>query len=217
VPVVLSYPNSSVSCGFSSLADIIKKQFVNDKNLPYFSHYWTRFAAQKKQQAKNDTLQVTSNIIDRLSSPNKTEQKAHNLTDVYSLIDQQALSESQLKELSLNLESIYEKKHNKPLKDINSTVASILAEGDAEHIQKLHRAIGLSFERQFNKKISTPESEVAQLIQSEQFSKNEFNRLLADFTDIYKQRFNETFYSESNQMLTQIQQLLTDNKESTNR
>jgi len=208
VPVVLSYPNSAISCGFASLADIIKRQFRNNENLPYFSQYWAKNTNQSqplkpitavKLQNKPVTVQVKTEV-----------QKETGLSDIYALLNKQALPEQELKELVVTLESVYEKKHKKPIRDINSTVALILAEGEPEKIQKLHSAIGHSYERQFNKKITSPIDTIIETFTNENLSKAEFNRLMEGFSDIYQQRFDERYFGEGNLLLTKIQTLLTD-------
>ncbi len=208
VPVVLSYPNSSISCGFASLADIIKRQFRNNENLPYFSQYW----------AKNTNQSQPLKPITAVKLPNKpvtvqvkTEvQKEAGLSDIYALLNEQALPEQELKELVVTLESVYEKKHKKPIRDINSTIALILAEGEEEKIQKLHAAIGRSYERQFNKKITSPTDTMIETFTDENLSKAEFNQLMESFSGIYQQRFDERYFGEGNLLLTKIQTLLTD-------
>ncbi len=208
VPVVLSYPNSAISCGFASLADIIKRQFRNNENLPYFSQYWAKNTNQSqplkpitavKLQNKPVTVQVKTEV-----------QKKAGLSDIYALLNEQVLPEQELKELVVTLESVYEKKHKKPIRDINSTVALILAEGEAEKIQKLHSAIGHSYERQFNKKITNPTDTMIETFADENLSKAEFNRLMENFSDIYQQRFDERYFGEGNLLLTKIHTLLTD-------
>lgn len=205
VPVVISYPNSSVSCGFASLADIIKRQFRNEKNLPFFSHYWTLNAQQNKAEVKSTPVVKVA----KASLPAKPA-KDNTLSDVYTLLDQQQLSEQQLKELILTLETIYEKKHKQSLRDLNSLVALILAEGDEQKIKQFYTAIAHSFERQFKNDINKPVENIQNLIKQDDFSKNDFNRLMDDFSAIYQQRFNEKYFAEGNKLLTKIQQLLSD-------
>jgi len=211
--VVLSYPNSSISCGFSSLADIIKRHFRNDKNLPYFSQYWLLLSQQSKTRT-NPASSVGSNTLvsDSETVPSTVTLKKSTLADIYTLIDQQNTSEQQLKELAINLESIYEKKYNKSLKDINNVVALILAGGEAQEIQQLHSAITRSFERQFNRKITDPVVTATDLMNSEQLSKDEFSALMDEFSKTYHRRFNENYFSNGNNLLTQIQQLLSNNE-----
>lgn len=207
IPVVLSYPNASISCGFASLADIIKRQFKNEKNLPYFSHYWSLFAERNKAEPKPETIKIdkAEQLPVNISAENK-------FSGIYRLLEQQTLSEAQLKELVLNLENIYEKKYQAPVKDINSIVAVIIAEGNAEKIKQLHNTIASSYQRQFSENINNPVLMIKELARSEQFSKDEFIELLDQFGEIYQQRFNEKYFSEGNQLLTQIQQLLSNNK-----
>jgi len=197
IPVVLSYPNSSISCGLASLADIIKRQFKNDKNLPYFSQYWALYA-QKNKALENS----------HANTPPQSQQDK--LSTLYTQLDQLALSEPQLKELTLNLENIYEKKYNTPLRNVNSLVAIILAEGNTDKIQQLHQAIAQSYQRQFSKTIDNPISTIQSLVSSDQFSKDEFGQLMRSFENTYQQRFNEKYFSEGNLLLTKIQRLLSD-------
>jgi len=210
VPVVLSYPNSAISCGFASLADIIKRQFRNNENLPYFSQYWAKNTNQPQPLKPLTTVKTQNKPV---TVQLKTEvQKEAGLSDIYALLNEQALPEQELKELVVTLESVYEKKHKKPIRDINSTIALILAEGEEEKIQKLHAAIGHSYERQFNKKITPPTDTMIETFADENLSKAEFNRLMENFSDIYQQRFDERYFGEGNLLLTKIHTLLT-NKE----
>lgn len=102
------------------------------------------------------------------------------------------------------------KKYDKPVRDINSTVALILAEGNKDKIMALHSAIGLSYERQFDKKINLAKEEILQELSDESLSKTEFNRLMESFSEIYHQRFNQRYFGEGNLLLTKIQSLLAD-------
>ena len=208
IPVVLSYPSSSVSCGFASLADIIKNKFRNEEDIHVFSRNWSICAQQNKVAIK----QVTKASYIRVPSVTKdaTEEKNNYLSDVYTLFEQQLLSRQELKEFILTLEAIYEKKYKQSSRDLNSVVALILAEGDEAKIQKLHTAIARSFERQFEKKINNPSEKVQDLMNNDEFSKSDFNRMMESYTAIYQQRFNEKYFAESNMLLTRIQQLLSD-------
>lgn len=208
IPVVLSYPNSSVSCGFASLADIINRQFRNDKKLPYFSRYWTTNAEKSKTHIPSEPDLIPAKPVNEINLIENTESEEP-LSNFYKQIDQQNLSEQEFKELLLTLESIYEKKHKKSLRDVNSIVALLLAEGDAKKIQQLHTVIGQSFERKFDKKINKPTLSMKKLLTNEAFSKEEFNRLMESCTAIYQKRFNEKYFSEGNKLLTQIEKLLS--------
>ena len=211
VPVVISYPDSSVSCGFAALADIIKRQFRNEKNLPYFSRYWALNAQQNKIEIKSPLLVEVDKVeVDKANLPAK-QLKANSLSDVYTLLDQQQLSEQQLKELILTLETIYEKKHKQSLRDPDSLVALILAEDDEQAVKQFYTEIAHGFKRQFKKNINNPVNNIQNLLRQDRFSKSDFNRLMDRFSDIYQQRFNEQYFAEGNKLLTRIQQLLSDN------
>lgn len=46
LPVVISDPNSALSCGFASLADVLKIKLKNNGDCHYFSHFWQLQAQQ---------------------------------------------------------------------------------------------------------------------------------------------------------------------------
>ncbi|MCF6250041.1 MAG: hypothetical protein L3J75_02050 [Methylococcaceae bacterium] len=62
----------------------------------------------------------------------------------------------------------------------------ILAEGDEAKIQKLHTAIAQSFERQFEKKLIIRVKKVQDLMNNDEFSKSDFNRMMENYTAIYQ-------------------------------
>ena len=204
IPVVLSYPNSSISCGIFSLADIIKKQFRNVNNLPSFSQFW----ANNDQKIKVLANKVNTQPL--VVTPETTEPNDNFLADFYSLIEQQEISEQQFKELALTIESIYEKRYKKSLKDINGIVALILAEGDAERIQQLYRAIARSFERQFGTPLTSSMEVIKALANDEKISKNDFTQLMDSIAEIYQKRYDENYFNDGNLLLTKIQHLLAD-------
>ena len=211
VPVVISYPNSPVSRGFASLAYGVKKHFKNENNIPFFSHYWTQVAQQNKADIKEPAVVNTNVVDDNKDKLPANEPKANTLSDVYTLLDQQQLSEQQLKEFILTLETMYEKKHKQSVRDLNSLVALILAKADEQKIKKFYNAIAHSFERQFKSKINNPVENFKSLIRDDHFPKKDFTHLMDDFSTIYQQRFNEKYFSEGIALLTQIQKLLSDN------
>lgn len=203
IPVVISYPDSAVSCGFASLADVVKIQFSKEKNKPYFSQFWQ---LNTTSVSKKKTISVPSHL---LTEDGNKKLSDNYLNDFYDLLDQQQLSEQKLKELIITLEYIYEKKYKQAARDMSSVVALILAEGNAERIQHLHTAIEHSYERQFGKKITNPVIAIQTLLKDDKFSKKYFNRVMDNFTDIYQQRFSEKYFSDGNQLLTEIQHLLS--------
>ncbi|SHE21927.1 MinD/ParA family protein [methanotrophic endosymbiont of Bathymodiolus puteoserpentis (Logatchev)] len=97
IPVVLSYPNSTISCGFASLADIIKRQFRNSENLPYFSQYWAANTNQLQPLKPKSPVKIKN-------KPITVKAKKVGLSDIYTLLNEQALPEQELKELVVTLE-----------------------------------------------------------------------------------------------------------------
>jgi len=211
IPVVLAYPASPVSCGIASLADIIKRQFRNDKHQPFFSQYWaTLYAQQNKQLPPPSESPHYKPVSSKHVPPPLSD--VNQLSEFYQQLAQQNLSKQQLKELALTIETLFEKKYQQPLKDINSLVALILAEADANKIQQLYTSIEQSFERQFNRSINDPLADIETILTSDKLNKADFIHIMARFSAIYQQRFNEKYFAESHQLLTTIQQLLVTKK-----
>ncbi len=155
VPVVLSFPDASVSCSFLALADVIKKQFRDGGEDRYFSNYWRRHSRQEQQgreaeqnrQAEKGQDDVLRSMLALLQRPETDLQQAGKImrpllqayvkkfqnfpekvfAEFYRLLDAQEFSEQSRKEHIFSLESIHEMKHNKPLRTTENIIASLLA------------------------------------------------------------------------------------------
>ena len=177
LPVVLSYPDASVSCSFFALADVVKKQLRDGDDDRYFSRYW-RSHSRKEQQARavaqsrqaekrqDDALQE---VLKQLRRPETDLQQADKImrpllraygekisghpgkifAEFYRLLEEQEFSEQSLKEHILALESIYESKYHKPLRSTENIIASLLASvyGSRENFHLLQKTLEKSYER----------------------------------------------------------------------
>ncbi len=207
VPVVTGAPDSSVSCCFFALADIVKRQFLNEKNLPYFSHYWRKLAAAGQHPARQQELTVAS----ALSAA--TKQKANGelrMADIFEWLQRRDYPEAEMKELVTTLESLYQKRHLKPVKSMDSVVAEWLAEASAseEHARRLYRALADGFQRRFQRRLDDPIGGLLQQLQDESYSREEFSALLRQFGEIYQNRFGVAYYGDGEQLLDKIARLL---------
>jgi len=209
-PVVLSFPDSSISCGLASLADIIKRQFKNEQNFPHFSQYWATIAQNNVSTPEpTPTLAVENNQAIQYSATKTTlKQQDAKRAHIYNLLEQD-FSEPQLKELMLTLEAICQIKPTTPFKNINSLITAVLAEANKEKIKKLHLTITDYYQHQLPTKTNDPIASIKELSLSDQFSKDDFKQLMNHFENTYQQRFKESYFSEGNMLLTQIQQLVS--------
>ncbi len=199
IPFFIAYPDAKISCEVKALADIVKNKFINKKNLPFFSRYWS---------LNRTPNPLTQQQALELQSSNSVIHNKDGLNSVYNAISQQNLSESELKELLLSLETVYEKKFNKPLKDPATLSALIMADGHQENIKSFYRIFSENYQKTFQHSVTDPVIELQGLLQSEQFNKAEFEKLLQEFSDVYKQRFGESFFPEANSLINTIHQLL---------
>jgi len=135
LPVVLSFPDASVSYSFLALADVVKKQLLGDADEQSFSQYWQNRSRQKQQareavqnrQAEERRDDVLQEILRLLQRPETDLQLAGKImqpllrayvekfrnfpekvfAEFYRLLDIQEFPEQSLKEHIFSLESIY--------------------------------------------------------------------------------------------------------------
>ncbi len=179
VPVVISHPNSVISCGFSAMADVVKKRFENAKPLFMFSDVKVFDNQPKKLKEQN------------INAASKQEAFEFNrLIDFYNLLERQHLPEHKLKEFILTLENIYEKKYKKSMREVDSLIAMLFAGANAESIKHLYHAIADNYELQFGEKINRG---IQALLKSEEFTRKKFDISLKNILTIYQKRFHERY------------------------
>lgn len=207
VPVVVGVPDSSVSCCFFALADIVKRQFLNAKNLPYFSHYWQKLSATGQQKKRRQEQVVAS----ALSTVGKRKAEAElQLADIFAWLQRRDYPEDDMRELISTLEAMFEKKHLKPVKSMDSVIAEWFADASTseEKARRLHQALLEGFERRFQQRLEDPESMLLQQLQDERTSREQFSNLLKRFGKLYRTRFGVTYYDDGEQLLAKIARLL---------
>ncbi|PPC92043.1 MAG: hypothetical protein CTY34_01590 [Methylobacter sp.] len=194
-PVVVLHPDCPASCCFSALADLIRRHLVNEQNLPYFSHFW-------KQKALSDEADKNQNT---LLPPAK---KA--LLEFYGQFTDEAYTESDMKELILSLESVFEKRYGHPVKDISHIMAVLLvdARGSDTKIKQMYHALAKTYERQFGRAIENPSARVLEQVAGNTVSQQDFDDLLQNLSAVYRQRFGSGFWGDSRNLLETIRVLL---------
>ncbi len=199
-PVVIRAPNSSVSCCFFALADIIKRQFLNEKQLPYFSRYWQKISAARQKKIRQHEKAVAT----ALSSA--TRQRP----DILGWLERREYPEAEMRELIIAMESVYEKVHRKPIKTVDSVIAGLMADihGNEEKARLLHKTLEHSFERQFHKPIDDPVEALVRQVQDQKFSRSDFSALLTRFAEIYQARFGVRYFGDGERLLEKIARLL---------
>ena len=105
----------------------------------------------------------------------------NSLDDIYSFCEECYLSEAELGEFLITMERVYEKKYKKPLKNISSLSALILAEATEKEMLQLNKAVTKSFERRFGRKLNNPVEGMTKLFSAEMLSKDKFDQLMDKF------------------------------------
>jgi flagellar biosynthesis protein FlhG len=205
VPVVVGMPNAAVSCCFFALADIIKRQFLNDKKVPYFSYYWRKLSLSRQLQNQQQARQVASAL-----AGGKVVDKTFSVATVLDQLEQQGFPQAPMLELSAALDKSYNKVYGKPLVSADIQIADLLAQvhGSEDKARELYKKLAEAYERQFHKKIDNPWVDIIQQMENEKFNQQTFVRLLDRFDQIYQRRFGVRYFDNGNDVLQQIAQLL---------
>ena len=239
-PVFTAYPHSPISCCFTALADVVKKQLVNDKHSRHFSQYWKKFSKQNRQTLTQPSKQRKTGyrndnigqLIRFIQQEDVSPQEVKNLmeplisayngkfptppeivySDFYSFLNNRGYPESEVKELIFTLESIFEKKYGHPLRNIENIIAGILADvnGSEDKIRLIHKTLEQSFQRQFNKKLSNPTNEIVKHIQGGAFSREEYELLLTRLKQAYIDRFGEEYTDEKEILIEEMKRLIAE-------
>lgn len=207
IPVVTAAPESSVSCCFFALADIVKRQFLNEKNLPYFSHYWQKVSAADQQQMRQKEKAVASALT--TAAKRKTQPELQ-LADIFDWLRRLDYPEAEMRELIATLEALYQKRYRKPIKSSDSAIAEWLVDAstDEEKARRFYRTLVEGFEQRFGRRIDDPANGLLTQVQEAQFSREEFSRLLKQLGDVYQARFGSAYYGDGEQLLDKIARLL---------
>lgn len=204
VPVVIGAPSAAVSCCFFALADIIKRQFLNEKKLPYFSYYWRKLSLSRQLENQQQVKQVASALAGSVTD------KEFSVAKVLDQLERQGFPQAPMLELSAALEKTYAKVYGKALTSPDSQIADLLAQthGNEDKMIGLYKKLASAYERQFHKKIDNPLTTVLRQMESENLDQQAFVRLLDRFNQIYQRRFGMSYFDNGNDVLEQIAQLL---------
>jgi len=100
-PVILARPDSSVSCCLYALADIIKKQFKNERQRPYFSHFWKKYAVPLKAEKSRH---LNSDI------PHEENDVQEPIARMMHMVNDETFSKQHFEDLMAQLGDVYRKR-----------------------------------------------------------------------------------------------------------
>ncbi len=213
VPVVVDAPESSVSCCFFALADIVKRQFVNEKKRPYFSRYWQKIAGNRVSRKNAQVNKTNHSLRSQTQGHGQKTKPAWN--DVVAFIERQHYPESQCRELISGLERYYEKHYGKPLKTTEEVVSSLLTHisDSEERAEILLKALSKSVQRQtLPDQLDDPLDKVIHKMKGDGLSRQEFSSLMKQFGHIYQDRFGVRYFNDAEQILDLVTRLLKQNQ-----
>ncbi len=205
VPVVVSHPEASVSCCFFALADIIKRQFNNEREQPYFSHFWGKLAASRFQQQRQREKTAIRKLSRAQQSAIASQLRSE---DVYQWVKHSGSSEKELSQLINSILQEFEKKFDHPYKSDEQMMRDLLEQCGEDEARDLFKILRQQFEEKYNVELDDPVDQVANNLQNENVGKQQFDDLMKQFCLIYQFRFGVRYLGESQRLLDDIELLL---------
>jgi flagellar biosynthesis protein FlhG len=100
---------------------------------------------------------------------------------------------NELRQLVITLEDDFEKQHQRPIHNLQSTVLRLFAQakGDGSKIEELSHHLRASFRNQFGRDLYNAPREILEISRDPKFSEGDFSQLLQDLAHSYKERFGQ--------------------------
>ena len=116
---------------------------------------------------------------------------------------------SELRDLAITLESLYEKRTQKPLHSHDETLLKLLedASHSEERLVALHSRVQACYKRRFKAELTGSEESLTNRLKQDSFSEQDFTDLIAHIKDTYQKRFEKAYLDESDHILKDISQI----------
>jgi flagellar biosynthesis protein FlhG len=146
-------------------------------------------------------------------------QENNSLRNFYSLMEQEGFPTEQLKETVFTLEKIYQEKTGGNLRNFQNNAVLLFSQfdGSQDDLKYLHKQLLDCFQRHFGQPINNLFDELDKTIKTEEFTLDDFDKLITNNLSTYEQRFSNKFKTQADieleQALLTIDQLQNNNKQ----
>lgn len=166
---------------------------------------WLKQHAEDEHEAAEMVQRLVEAYVERFSKYPFDERKI-----LYRALEIRDFPEKELHDLVLTLESLYERRYDQPVRDLEDSVVKLLADvGDSEkEVLELVRRLRTSYERQFRKDLIDARAELFKTIQREDFSESDFDALIQTIKDVYEGRFGKPYEDENDPRIIEIRDTL---------
>lgn len=131
---------------------------------------------------------------------------------LYQQLEMHGFPEADIRELSHTLESLFEKHHKKPLRNLDSTIIKLLADatGSEEKLSHLNRQLKSSFKRQFNQRLNDPLEEITDWIDDQEFTEEDYTAAQKTQEKAFEARFNKPYKNEKDLLIDQLRSQISE-------
>ncbi|NOY67441.1 MAG: P-loop NTPase [Gammaproteobacteria bacterium] len=128
---------------------------------------------------------------------------------LYRYLEMQNFPDNEIRDLIFTLESLYEKRYQRPVREIDDRIINVLSEihGSKEKTIELTSQLRKSYRRQFNEDIFDPINELLDKINQEDFTENQFDTIMESLKHTYRNRFDKDYEDENDLLLKQARDL----------
>lgn len=132
---------------------------------------------------------------------------------VYRSLATQEFPAEEIREIALTLESIYEKRTRKPMRNLEDTFFRLMAEphNDEQRIVELHNLLQASYKRQFNKEFSQQSDPALlyQQIEAGNYSKQDIDGIIAGIKQAYSRHYQAPYQDERDELLNKALKMIS--------
>lgn len=116
---------------------------------------------------------------------------------------------SKVRDLTLTLESLYERRSQQPLHSQDEVLLKLLEDSSysENHLQDLYHRVQSCFKRRFNIDIENSEETLTRKLKQEDFTEQHFSDLIEQIKTTYQERFDKPYLNESDILLKDISQI----------
>ncbi|MEJ2344623.1 MAG: MinD/ParA family protein [Gammaproteobacteria bacterium] len=128
---------------------------------------------------------------------------------VYRSLELGDFPEDEIKDLVTTLETLYERRCQRPVRDTEDTLIKLLADAHTSEgkMAALGRQLQAGFERQFHKKLFDPEVDLRAAVQRGDYDENRFGELIQSLRDAYLEHSGRRYEDERDRMLHDVRQI----------
>lgn len=128
---------------------------------------------------------------------------------LFHALEMQDFPMSEVRELAIALESLYEKRNQSPLHSQEETLLKLLEDASysESHLLDLHHRVQSCYKRRFKTDLDKSEDILTRKLEQDDFTEQDFSDLIDGIKTTYQKRFDKPYMDESDHLLNDVSQI----------